>query len=360
MPKRRTRGEGSTFQDKHGQWWAKVPFGQGRVRRARATSRKEAEAILKSLLKDRDDYRLDLGSSQQSVQAWLEQWIAAKQSTVSPRTLEFYKRHCEYMLPYIGKVRLENLEARHVRQMLQSLQGKLSDQSLHHIRGVLRNALNMALRERLVRENVAKLVDAPKVQPYEAVLLTPKEIDLLRKQATGHRWAILLDILLILGLRRGEVITLLWSDWDRSNQFIKIRNSKTASGIRILPLSTDLQESLEQLWVERQEERRMTQWREHGLIFTTSYGGPIDPRNINRWLDRQVRAAGIMRHVRVHDLRHTAISDWFAVGADPRAAQELAGHASPVTTQRIYAKARPERMRDIIDATSLIRKKKTS
>lgn len=384
MARRRSRGAGSAYQDRHGQWWAKVPIGNGRTRRARATDRKDAEQKLKALVKDRDEHRLDLSASQQSLAAWLESWLEAKRESIAHSTWLFYERHCTYITACIGHIKLEALEAHHVREMLVELRkAGLAPQSCEHVRGVLRNALNMALREHLVRENVAMLVDAPRVQQYDAPLLTEEEIAALLDCVDGKRqlvkrWdrtkretytvvvenqppnrlAPLLHLTLALGFRRGEVLKLLWADWDRPARMLRVKDAKTPSGWRFLPLSDDLNERLIALWNERQEERRLPHWKEHGLIFASENGTAINPRNLNAWFDRVQIRAGLTRHIRPHDLRHAAISDWFAAGADPRAAQDLAGHASPLTTQRIYAKSRTEQRRDVIEEAERRRKKR--
>lgn len=324
---------------------------------------------------------MDLSASQQSVKAWLEKWLEAKRSTVKPSTWEFYERHAAYMVPHIGHIKLEALEAQHVRSMLAALSKLLSPQSCEHVRGVLRAALGMALKDHLIRENVAKNVDRPKVAPYDAPLLSDEEINALLDCVDGRRrivprhvtrktvvreWkegvqperlAPLLHFVLALGFRRGEFLKLLWSDWDKAARTIRVRDAKTPSGWRTLPLSDDLNDRLIVLWAERQEERRLPRWKEHGLIFASEVGTPIGERNINRWFDRIQAQAGLARHIRLHDLRHAAISDWFAAGADPRAAQDLAGHASPITTQRIYAKTRATRSREIIEATQARRRR---
>jgi len=260
----------------------------------------------------------------------------------------------------------------------------LAPQSCEHVRGVLRNALNMALKDHLMVENVAMLVDAPRVEPFDAPLLTDEEIDALldcvdgrrrlvpRRHREGKRWitewcwaeapperlAPLLHLVLALGFRRGEFLKLLWADWDRKEQTLRVKDAKTAAGWRYLPLSDDLNDRLIALWAERQEERKLPHWKEHGLIFASEVGTKIGERNISRWFDRIQEQAGLTRHIRIHDLRHAAISDWFAAGADPRAAQDLAGHASPITTQRIYAKSRAEHRRDIIERTQERRKRR--
>lgn len=375
MARRRTRGDGSAFQDKHGQWWAKIPLGNGKFRRARATDRKDAQAKLKQLITDRES-GLDLRGGQRPVREWLEEWLEAKRGTVAERTLEFYTRHCEYMVPHIGHIKLESLEARHVRGMLSALrQTSLSAQSIVHVRNVLRNALNMAKREHLVRENVAVLIDAPSVPQFEANILTDNETTALlnavdgvrrrvirRSRSTGEilsdtwvedvqpeRWASLLHFVIALGFRRGEVIGLRWEDWDRNARTLRVRDAKTRSGHRVLPLSDDLNARLIEVWNERQSERQLPHWKESGHIFTSGTGSAIMHRHLNRWFDRIQEQAGLTRHFRLHDLRHTAITNWFAAGADPRAAQDLAGHASAQTTLRLYAKSRDDQRRDVIE-----------
>lgn len=383
MARRRERGAGSTYQDRNGQWWAKVPIGNKRTRRARASDRKDAEQKLKKLIEDRDLYRMDLSASQKPITTWLESWLEAKRDSVAPRTWEFYERHCNYMIPHIGHIKLEALEAHHVREMLAGLKkAGLSPQSCEHVRCVLRNALGMALREHLVRENVAKLVDAPRVPTFDAPLLTEEEITALLncvdgkrqrikrwKRNTGtyyvwvenyepNRLAPLLHLTLALGFRRGEVLKFLWADWDRAARTLRVKDAKTPSGWRFLPLSDELNDRLITLWNERQEERKLPHWKEHSLIFASENGTSINETNLNRWFDAVQDRAGLTRHIRIHDLRHAAISDWFAAGADPRVAQDLAGHASPITTQRIYAKSRTEQRRDIIEEAERRRKKR--
>lgn len=374
MARRRERGAGSAYQDKHDQWWAKVPIGNRKTRRARCTDAKDAEATRKKLIEDRDRHRMDLSASQQSLTTWLESWLEAKRETVKDSTWEFYERHCSYIVPHIGTIKLESLEAHHVREMLAALRkAGLSPQSCEHVRGVLRNALGMALKDHLIRENVAQVVDAVRVQPYDAPLLTDEEIDALldcvdgrrrlvrgqwRENQSPERLAPLLHLVLALGFRRGEFLRLLWADWDRKERTLRVKDAKTASGWRYLPLSDDLNDRLVALWAERQEERKLPHWKEHGVIFASEVGTKIGTRNINRWFDRIQEQAGLPRHIRIHDLRHAAISDWFAAGADPRAAQDLAGHASPITTQRIYAKSRASQRRDIIERTQERRKQR--
>lgn len=292
-----------------------------------------------------------------SVQAFLEYWLTAKRSTVTDGTLRFYIQHAEYAIPHIGKLPLEALEPRHVRAMLAALRkGGLSTRSCDHVLSVLGNALGMAVRERAVRENIIKLVERPRVEQFEPYVLQPAEIDRLLAAAAHYRLGAFLELTLALGTRNAELRQVRWADYQRDAQTLTIRDAKTAAGRRILPLTDHLCHILDTVWHERQEERQLPHWQEHGLIFCSEVGTPLAHRNLLRWFKAVLRRAGLPEQIRLHDLRHTAITEWIAAGSDVKAAQELAGHARPETTMRIYARARDDAKRAAIVAAEERRK----
>jgi integrase len=48
-------------------------------------------------------------------------------------------------------------------------------------------------------------------------------------------------------------------------------------------------------------------WTDSGLVFTSSVGMVIEPRNLSRLFDELIEAARV-RRIRFHDLRHTCAS----------------------------------------------------
>ena len=94
---------------------------------------------------------------------------------------------------------------------------------------------------------------------------------------------------------------------------------KTARSRRIVPLPDAVVDALK-LRREQQETDRLAAgvefWEDWGLVFTTRFGTPLSPRNDYRDFQRLVGAAGL-RHVRLHDLRHTAASLMLAQGVSP-------------------------------------------
>ena len=67
---------------------------------------------------------------------------------------------------------------------------------------------------------------------------------------------------------------------------------------------------------ERQEVERLTagdSWQESGLVFTTSVGTVVEPRNLSRTFEHLVQRSGV-RRIRFHDLRRTCASLLLAAG----------------------------------------------
>ena len=123
-------------------------------------------------------------------------------------------------------------------------------------------------------------------------------------------------LLLLTGCRKGEILTLRWSDYREGHLFL--RDSKT--GPRTVWLSAPARAILN-------ARDRTGRW-----VFPAPDGRGPQTRN---WLDgfwRRVRAEADIEDVRLHDLRHTHASIALRQGATVLAIGRLLGHADPQTT----------------------------
>ena len=85
--------------------------------------------------------------------------------------------------------------------------------------------------------------------------------------------------------------------------------------------------------------QRLAEHRHGSLVFGGRDGQPLDPDNLShRRFPRALRQAGIARHVRLHDLRHTYASLLIA----PKYIQVQMGHASIQTTLDRYGHLMPD------------------
>lgn len=358
--RKKARGDGSVYQDKNGQWWAKVPLldGSNGFRRARAASAKEAEQKRRELVAQRDS-GTNLRESRQTVSQWLDHFLIAKKEAVASGTLTFYRRHAGYAAAYIGHLSLEALEPRHLREILPKLKADgLAPRSVRHVRTVLGTALEMAVKDGIVGRNVARLVDPPQAKQYAAYAMTDNEIAALVRAMEGERLRGAVLLMLELGLRKAETLALRWIDVDldacdaRGNPrpVLRVADSKTEAGVRTLPLMPSVVDLLREQWRLLQELRQLPHWKEHGYVFPSTKGTQQGHRRLIEWFKRMLRAAELPERIRVHDLRHTAITRWDAAGMPAGVMQAMAGHASVSTTLGIYTHGKLEQMRAALEA----------
>jgi len=90
-------------------------------------------------------------------------------------------------------------------------------------------------------------------------------------------------------------------------------------------------------------------WREHWLVFASSVGTPIEPRNVNRrWDELRVRAG--LDSLRLHDLRHGCATFLLAQGVSARVIMDVLGHGDIGVTMNTYAHVLPQLRQEAADA----------
>jgi integrase len=188
-----------------------------------------------------------------------------------------------------------------------------------------------AMREELVDANPAAAAERPKLPRRKWRILEPVEVQrvLGAFDDEQHRTAFL--TLVLTGVRRSELQALRWRDIDLIANVLRVRDSKTEDGIRSIALPKTLAEAL---WQHRRasafqgDDERVFCHPERGSVYRA------EPFKLA--LTAAMAAAGVDAHIRpFHDLRHTAITNDAAAGANPVALMTKAGHANMNTT-KIY------------------------
>ena len=89
-------------------------------------------------------------------------------------------------------------------------------------------------------------------------------------------------------------------------------------------------------------------WKDQGLVFPNTYGGPLDPRNALTRFRKTLAAAGLPEQ-RFHDLLHYAATFMVAKGVPLRVVMDILGHTKMATTTDLYAHVMPAAHRDVAD-----------
>jgi integrase len=152
-----------------------------------------------------------------------------------------------------------------------------------------------------------------------------------------------------MGLRRGEIIGLRWSDLDLDNRVLYVRQqTQHRRGVlydddpksrrrRVVPLPALCIAPLRWHRMRQSAARAKAgeQWHESGYVFTTRTGRQVEPRNVYRSFTRIADSAGI-RVVRLHDARHGTATLLTAAGVAPRVVMEILGHSQISITMDVY------------------------
>jgi integrase len=189
--------------------------------------------------------------------------------------------------------------------------------------------LGQAVREELIGRNVARLVQPPTPDREEIRPWTAVEARAFLAAALGHRLHALFVVALALGLRRGELLGLRWSDVDFTAGQIRVWQTlqrvrgvglvsgppKSKRSRRVLTMPAVVVDALRKHRLAQAEDRQAAgdEWVETGLVFTTATGRHVEPRNLNTAYGRLLARAGV-RAIRFHDLRHTCATLLLANG----------------------------------------------
>ena len=296
-----------------------------------------------------------------------------------------------HITPLLGRKRLDRLTGADVRQFLARLRAKClccangndkhrpSDEQccsagrccqrhpttrqVQYVHAVLRNGLSNAMRDELVSRNVAKLVVVPTPKYKRGRGLTVTEVRKLLDEAKGTRFYAAYVLAATLGLRRGELLGLRWSDIDVESRTVDIVQAVQRVNGRLLidSVKTDASEAplplprvtLRALLAHREgqnvERAHAAEcWQDHDLVFATQIGTPVEPRAVNREWDK-LRARTGFPTLRLHDLRHTVVSLLLALKVPPHVVQAIARHADVEITLAIYAHTNLDQMREAVD-----------
>ena len=364
MAKKRANGEGSIRKRSDGRWEGRYTAGyhsetgkriiKNVLGKTQAECKAKLSAALESV-KGIDVSRAD----EYTVATWLRSWydIYAKPN-VRVATADRYQLMVEqYTIPRIGSIKLTKLTAHDLQKLYKDLMenGRIDRKSGHGNPGLssttvrslhlmLHSALERAVKERLILRNPTEDCIAPKVQKIEMQILPPVHIKDYLDAADRRGLLPMFYLELVTGLRKGELLSLQWSDldetnctisvskqasWDTEHQLILSR-PKTGNSIREVSIPQDAVELLKQEHAKHPD----NPW-----MFPSSRTGEMyHPDSVVNLHKKILKDAGL-EHIRFHDLRHTFATLALQNGVDVKTVSSMLGHYDAGFTLRTYTHA---------------------
>lgn len=374
---KRASGEGSIRQRPNGTWEARISYLDpvtGR-RRSHSVYAQTAEVVRDKLdeARDRIKTQAPVRDSSQRLAEWLAHWseTSLEASSRKRSTKALYRNLArKHLCPApFGTTGLDKLRKTHIDGVIVKLrQQGLSDSTVRQVYTVLRAALDDAVLDGLLARNPTHLVKRPGIERKEARHLDAATVASILGAAEGLRYSHVLVLIAATGLRRGEALAL---SWDKSivnldEGWLKVRKTlgrvgdelvrtepKSERSRRTVPLSPAIVSLLKAQRAAQAAERLRAgeHWIDTGLVFTTEFGGPVEPRNILRTIELAAAKAGL-EDVGVHTLRHSAAVAWLESGVHIKAVADLLGHSSIAVTGDIYGHTSDATTRAAIDGLS--------
>jgi integrase len=241
-------------------------------------------------------------------------------------------------------------------------QQDLASTTIKKVHAILSSAFKQAVKWRIIQSNPADGVEVAREAKNESKrhmrTLTPEQAAKFIASLSGDRYHALFLLAIMGGFRPEEYLGLRWHDVDFSRGVVTIRTvliwradgkgwyfgePKTRRSRRSVPLPQSVFDALSE------HRRRQDEWKskagdgynDHGLVFATKSGLPIDQRNLRYSFHRRMVKAGLPSDIRLYDLRHSCASLLLTANVHPKVVSERLGHGSITITLDVYSHVLP-------------------
>ena len=358
--KRRPQGDGTIRKRSDGRWEARIIVGHKNdgspmYKSAFAKTQKSALKQLHQLIelyRDVDlteDCRMTLGE-------WLDKWLDEYMIfTIRESTLDSYRAMVKNQVkPFIGGKQIASLTTADMQKFYNKIkkEGRVREHPIHGktlagsmVRGVhmmLHEALDTAVKERLIAKNPTNGTTVPKCNYPEKQILGDSQLDTFLEAIKGEEyWDAFFYVEVMTGLRRGEICGLKWQDINFEENKLQVKRSvsvkkgggvsigetKTETGVRSILMPPSVADVL-----QNRKQTAITEWVFPNFIHPEQ---PISPATAYRKLKIILKHAGLPL-IRFHDLRHTFATHATHGGVDPKTLAGILGHTNASFTLDTY------------------------
>lgn len=212
-----------------GRLQSRVYIGGGKYKYVYAATQKElAERV--NELKVKIGKGIDISAERDTFAYWAEKWLKLKKLQVSYGRYKSYERKVN-SLGSIANVPVSKLRVADIQDVILDLalynphtKAPTAKQTLNEVRNTAAQILDLAIENRVIEYNCARAVKIPTgAQSEKREALTDEQQRWIRE--TPHRAQTAAMIMLYAGLRRGELIPLLWRDINLNDGTITVNKS---------------------------------------------------------------------------------------------------------------------------------------
>ena len=358
--KRRPQGEGTLRKRSDGRWEGRIIIGHKNDGTPifKSVFGKTQKATLQQLHQMLDLYcDVDLTEEcRMTLGEWMDKWLDEYMLfTLRESSINGYRNLIEHQIkPFIGDNRLASLTTADMQKFYNKVkrQGRANEHHLHgkelsnsmvrKVHMVLHQALNVAVRERLIVRNPTLGTTLPKKTHTEKQVLCDSQLERFMEAIKVDKyWYDFFYLEIMTGMRRGEICGIKWSDIDFNAGTLSIRRTvmnKRGGGVSIGDTKTTTSERtiiLPPSVLTLLREKKADAICEWVFPHYTNPSDPLHPDSAYGKLKTLLKNAELPL-IRFHDLRHTFATQAMQGGVDAKTLAGILGHTDASFTLDTY------------------------
>lgn len=223
----------------------------------------------------------------------------------------------------------------------------LAANSISRNLAALKTFYKFLVNEKFVKENVAGILESPKLWKKLPETLDINEVDKLLGAPNIRNWRGIrdkasLELLYATGMRVSELANLKLASLNLDVGFVRCVGK--GSKERIVPLGKSAKEAI--IRYINKSRNRLVKGKDDSSLFITKLGRRMSRQSFWKMIKSYAHKAGIKKDISPHILRHSFATHLLEKGADLRIVQEMLGH-SDISTTQIYTHIDKERLKSI-------------
>ena len=283
----------------------------------------QSEAL--KALSEYNDNPYDVDVAKKTFAEIYELWSAKNSEGLSKKTLSNRKTAFKQCAEIHG-MRICDIKQRHLQDVLNHNK-HLTYDSVHKIQGLFNQIFAWCVANDYLKKSYADGLKNP-VKSSQAIKepFSTDEIKFLWDNVTQNEYISMILILIYSGVRIGELLDLEKAEVDFDKQIAFIKDSKTPSGIRNVPIADRVLPYWKHFYNKSQCSR----------VFTTIEGDPFTYSNFSKRYWHPLLENLNLSHT-IHETRHTCITQLTMNGADKTIIKFIVGHKSIMNlTEKVY------------------------
>lgn len=302
-------------------------------------------------------------NSQLLFSKFAEIWLQYKRKSIQINTYDDYVYDLKAIKQFFDSqaLKIKDVKPCHIEGFFSFLYSKgTANNTILHYFVLLNQIFKFAIKNDVINHNVMDRIDRPKKEKYEHKYYTAVQVQKLLNclEQKNSFLKIPVSLTAIYGLRRSEIVGLLWDSIDFENGKLSINHKvietnkngkailyhsdkmKNDASKRDLPLTDHAQKILldakKQIEINKQKFKRKYNLDYTAYVCVDKKGKLISPHRLTTCFAKFLKENNFPK-IRFHDLRHSCASMMVANGVSMKSVQEWLGHSNFGTTANTYS-----------------------